>query len=87
MATNILQTCYESNPDDAQLILLRGVNEFNNVTPLQISEFADSKSFLSSVPCQSLLAKIWYGQIFIDAPKIYVLEGFIQYLIYNITDE
>ena len=68
----MLQSCHENNQEDAQLLLLRGVEEFENVTPLQVSEIADSKSFLNSTCTQSLLAKIWYGQIYVDAPKFYV---------------
>jgi hypothetical protein len=67
-ATNMLQASYERNPDDAELLLLREVPEFGNTTPLQIAAMSDHKNFLSNQSCQQLLAKIWFGQIFVDAP-------------------
>ena len=63
-----MQSCFEKNPDDAELLLLRQIPEFGNSTSLQIAAMSDHKNFVSNPSCQQLLAKIWFGQIFVDAP-------------------
>jgi hypothetical protein len=72
MASSILQESFERNPDDAELLLLREIPEFESTTPLQIAAMSDQMNFVSNQGCQQLLAKIWYGQIFADAPLLNV---------------
>ncbi len=76
MAVNILQTSYEHNQEEAELLLLREIHEYGNTTCLQIAAMSDHKHFVSNLCCQSLLAKIWYGQIFADVPIKNVLFFF-----------
>lgn len=73
MALDILETSSEENQDDAQLILLRQIPEFGNSNALQIAYTAEDKNFVSSPCYQLLLAKLWYGQIYLDAPTLNVI--------------
>ena len=68
MAVNILQTSHAQNQEDTELVLLREITEFGNTTCLQMAARFNQKYFISNLCCQSLLAKIWYGQIFVDVP-------------------
>jgi hypothetical protein len=72
MAVDILQECYEANQEDAELILLRQIPELGNSTALQIAYIAGDKNFVSSSCYQLLLAKLWYGQIYLDEPALNV---------------
>lgn len=72
MATDILQQCFAENQDDALMVLLRQIPEFGNSTALQIAYVSDDKTFVSSACYQLLLAKLWYGQIYLDAPALNV---------------
>ena len=73
LAVNVLKSCYEANQDDAQLLLLREIPEYGNSTALQIAASANDTNLVGCACSQSLLAKIWYGQIFADAPNINVI--------------
>ena len=54
------------------MLLLREIPEFGDSTPLEVAVLAEDKIFVSSPCCQSLLMKIWFGQISKDTPGINV---------------
>lgn len=56
----------------AQMLLLREIPEYGYVNALQVASIADDINFMSTNSCQSLLAKIWYGQVFRDSFAINV---------------
>ena len=72
LAVEVLQACYEKNQDDAQLLLLREIPEYDNLNALKIASSANHRNLVSCACAQSLLVKIWYGQIFVDAPSFNV---------------
>ena len=74
MATEILQTCTDRYPDDAQLVLLRPVPELGNTTALQIAHSAASMTFVSSQAYQTMLVKLWYGQIDLESSTLSVIK-------------
>ena len=74
MSTEILEGCFESNQDDAQLLLLREIPEYGKKSPLKVAVLADCKEFVSSQCSQSLLVKTWYGQIIPDTSRFFVIE-------------
>ena len=72
LAVDVLHLCFESNPEDAQLLLLRKIPEYDNLTPLNIAIVGNNKHFISDTCCQSLLVKIWYGHVSPDSSKLKV---------------
>ena len=68
----MLNSCFEQNADEAQLLLLREIPEFDNSTAMEVAVLAEDKFFVSSLCCQSLLMKIWFGQISKDTASLNV---------------
>lgn len=68
----MLNSCFEQNADEAQLLLLREIPEFGNSTAMEVAVLAEDKFFVSSPCCQSLLMKIWFGQISKDTAGLNV---------------
>ena len=73
MAIDVIQSSYEEDQEDAQRILLRQIPEFGDSNALLIGSTFENKNFVSTPCFQLLLAKIWRGPIFSDAPLIYVI--------------
>lgn len=67
-----MNSCYEQNFDEGQMLLLREIPEFGNSTPFEVAVLAEDKLFVSSPCCQSLLMKQWLGEISKDTPGINV---------------
>ncbi|RNA06320.1 transient receptor potential cation channel subfamily M member 2 isoform X1 [Brachionus plicatilis] len=76
-AVDVIQSCYEENLEDAQLLLLRQIPEFGNSTLLSMASAFECKNFVSTTCFQDMLAKLWYGQIYTDAKWINILFSII----------
>jgi hypothetical protein len=61
-----LSECYKSDEEKSQLLLIRQIPEFNNLTCLQVAVSADDLSFVSHPCTQGLLTKLWYNKILPD---------------------
>ncbi|CAF0919426.1 unnamed protein product [Brachionus calyciflorus] len=77
MAVDVIQSCYEEDQEDAQLMLLRQVPEYGNANAVLIGSSFENKNFVSSSCFQLLLAKLWHGQIFADASLINIIFAII----------
>jgi hypothetical protein len=72
MALSVLNDCYSKDEEKAELLLIKKVPQFGNLTSLQVAISANDQTFVSHPCVQGLLTKIWYNKIMTDTPKLQV---------------
>ena len=63
LAVGVLDECYSSDRHKATLLVVRQMNNYDSMTPLQLAVLADSKDFVAHPVCQNVLTAIWYGRL------------------------
>lgn len=76
LACDILQVCYESDKDKAEITLTRTIPEFGNYTCIQAAILARDLEFISHPCFQSVLTRVWYNKINPDINKVEVNDFF-----------
>jgi len=60
------------------MLVVREMNNYDSMTPLQLAVVADSKDFVAHQVCQNVLTVIWYGRLLQDdtyfVPKVHILH-------------
>ena len=74
MASEILQTSYELDQNKTELLLIRRINEYSDITCLQMAIVGNCLNFLSHPAPQNLITKIWYHKILPDTSLIRVIQ-------------
>ena len=62
-AANILEECYDENPEMAHLLLVRSLDGWDNRTVFSLAFAGEQMHFLMQDCCQQKLIKAWYGAI------------------------
>ncbi len=75
LSVDVLQSCFEENQEDSYVLLLREIPEYNNLNAIKMISNYDHINLVNCACTQSLLSKIWYGQIFEDAPNLNVKKN------------
>lgn len=63
LAINFVRICHADNPQFTHDLLTGKVEDFDDLTPLEIAANANFKSFILIEPVQSLLRKVWTTDI------------------------
>ncbi|XP_076821164.1 transient receptor potential cation channel subfamily M member-like 2 [Clavelina lepadiformis] len=63
LATGILTKCYEDNPKNTILAVTRKLDNWGNITCLQLAASSNARDFMSHRAVQSHLEDIWYGDV------------------------
>lgn len=69
MAISVLNDCYSRDETRAELLLIKEIPQFGNLTSLQVAASANDLTFMSQPCVQGLLTKLWYNKIMSDTPK------------------
>ncbi|XP_048236497.1 transient receptor potential cation channel subfamily M member-like 2 isoform X3 [Haliotis rufescens] len=75
LAVGVLNSCYNSDEQKAQDLLIRELENWGSATTVLIAVEADSKKFVSQTACQSLLNSIWMGKMSMDNGKILLVSS------------
>lgn len=68
----MLDDCYNADEEKAQLLLVREIEYFSNLTPLQVAVAANDLKFVAHPCTQGLLTKLWYNKIMPDTSRLSV---------------
>ncbi|XP_067687429.1 transient receptor potential cation channel subfamily M member-like 2 [Haliotis asinina] len=75
LAVGVLNSCYNSDEQKAQDLLIRELENWGRATTVLIAVEADNKKFVSQTACQSLLNSIWMGKMSLDTGKILLVSS------------
>ena len=57
----MLQECYEENEAWSQKLLVKKLDNFGQLTALDLAVMAEDQDFIAHTSCQVLLTRIWMG--------------------------
>lgn len=60
-AIGVLQECYEENETLSQTLLVKELDNFGNLTALDLAVMAEDQNFIAHTSCQVLLTRLWMG--------------------------
>ena len=60
-ATGVLNECFEQNETLSQTLLVKELENYGNVTCLDLAVLADDQNFIAHTSCQVLLTRLWMG--------------------------
>ncbi|CAF0729712.1 unnamed protein product [Adineta ricciae] len=88
LAVEILERFYLANPHKCKQAIIRAVQDYDNVTWLQLAVMAESKLFIGKAAVQDVLTDIWYGCIdrhigylrLIGSSIIFPFSGFLPFV-------
>ena len=71
-ACDILQSCYQKDPENTNYLLTTDIPEFKNISLIEISFRFNCIDFMNIKCIKSLIHKQWYDKINTDVNKIKV---------------
>ena len=72
IANEILQKSYETDPNKAEINLMRPIAEFGNFTTIQAAVASKNLDFVAHISVQNVLARIWYSKMMTDTSDFLV---------------
>ena len=72
IAYEILQKSYETDPNKAEMNLMRPIPEFGGFTTIQAAVAAQNLDVVAHVAVQNVLARIWYSNMLTDTSDLNV---------------
>ena len=66
LAVGVLDECRKENDELAQNIVINELENFGQLSNLDIAVTADNQEFVAHPSCQTLLSRFWMGSLYIN---------------------